>query len=318
MWTSTIRKRWDNPEWWINKGIPAGMRKIIREIYHPFISYRAGSIQSICNEEWDLLIILDACRLDTFRSVSSFDTVEVRSWGTPTTPSFLKKHSNEPHLDTVYVSANPHIAPHEDSFHHIKHVWQKNWDEDLHTVRPEQVVIATKTAAEEYPDKRIIAHFMQPHQPYIGNSALEELGVLSGVENARRVAKDGTTILDLDEEFPHVFTLLRNGELDRDTAMTYYKENLEVVLPAVEELLEWWDYRAAVTADHGELFGERYFPMPKRKYGHFPDMWHPALVLVPWVAISGKRRSTTAERGQQKNYLDDQSVEDRLKSLGYT
>lgn len=70
----------------------------------------------------------------------------------------------------MYVSANgyvPELGLDQDgTFHAVINVLNQ-WDDDLETVRPEAVTNAARKAHRDYPDKRIIVHYMQPHIPFI-------------------------------------------------------------------------------------------------------------------------------------------------------
>lgn len=100
-----------------------------------------------------------------------------------------------------------------------------------------------------------------------------------------------------------------------------YRENLEAVLPAVERLLSELDGRTVVTADHGQLFGERLFSIPIRKYGHPPGLYPEELVKVPWhVFDEGPRREIVSEERPGKSSRDTEDEElarERLRDLGY-
>lgn len=76
----------------------------------------------------------------------------------------------------VYISANPHINSKFESksfngknhFHKVVDVWDWGWDEKLGTVHPREVNRAVIMSKERYPDRRLLIHYLQPHQPYIG------------------------------------------------------------------------------------------------------------------------------------------------------
>jgi len=60
--------------------------------------------------DWDLLVILDACRFDTLRSVSDCCVVEKAVSPASSTPEFLRQAGERGVFDdTTYVSANPQV-----------------------------------------------------------------------------------------------------------------------------------------------------------------------------------------------------------------
>lgn len=269
----------------------------------------------IMSEDWDSLVILDACRFDTFRELASDlpgELEKVRSKASAT-DEFLRANFSDRELhDTVYVTANPQlyriengiydVEPINVSFHEQMDVWQDHWHEEHRTVMPEVVTEAAIGAATRYPDKRLIVHYLQPHAPYVGKTGRKELP---------------TEYLDFWRSF-------EDGKFDvsLDTARRAYRENLELVLPHVSELLSVLEGRTVVTADHGELLGERDAPIPIRRFGHPAHTDLPALVEVPWfVSESGTRREIVAEPPESREEgpdLDSDVVKDRLRDLGYT
>ncbi|WP_136718384.1 hypothetical protein [Halorientalis salina] len=262
-------------------------------------------------EDWDNLLLLDACRYDTFASVHDLPgQLDARHTDSSSTIEFLKRYVDEQDLtDTVYVTANPqHYRKQERDyisadFHDVIEVWQEDgWDDAFRTVRPETVADAAERAADRYPDKRLLVHFLQPHYPYIGPTGQDAF----------------------DNDSLDFFNKVLNGEIEVEdrTLRKAYQENLEAALPSISRLLGSLSGRTVVSADHGEMFGERAFPIPVREYGHPTGIHTPELTEVPWlVSDNGPRRSITA--GDSESDADDRDdvasevVEERLRDLGY-
>jgi len=76
-------------------------------------------------------------------------------------------------------------------------------------------------AAEQYPNKRLLVHFIQPHYPFIGPTGQEHFD-LDSLDFWDRVLRGEVDIPD-------------------DVLWNAYEENLEVVLPHVETLMEALD-----------------------------------------------------------------------------
>ncbi|WP_171970530.1 hypothetical protein [Haladaptatus paucihalophilus] len=254
-------------------------------------------------EDWDNLLLLDACRYDIFESVNAVDgSLEKRTSRASSTVGFLKSNIHNKDLsDTVYVTANPQLVWKSEQFspdfHKVVNVWEEDgWDDDLQTVLPETMVSYAKEAAEEYPDKRLLIHFIQPHCPFIGEFGREM------VENSN---------IDF-------WPQLREGERDipKDVLLKAYIENLEVVIPYVDELVQCLDGKSVVSSDHGQLIAERSFPIPFVEYGHPQDTYLPNLVEVPWLVCPFDERRTI-ERAKTDTEMQSGNVEERLKQLGY-
>jgi hypothetical protein len=218
-------------------------------------------------------------------------------------------------FDTVYIGANPRISKYEGQFHHIDHVWDWGWDDDLKVTPPEPVTDAALQAMEEYPEKRLVVHYMQPHTPYIGPIGREETGIRTGDAPGRRRAL-GKAIEMTD--WDNAEYRLRRGEITQRAALRGYRENIEIVLDEVSRLLDGLDGRTVVSADHGELFGQRGWPYPRRLYGHPNRVPAFKLRQVPWlVSETDDRRPITAEAPTTEQEFDSGNVKNKLRNLGY-
>lgn len=266
----------------------------------------------ILAEDWDTLIVLDACRFDTFAQRSSEldgELTRVQSKASATTQFLRANFSGRQLHDTIYVTANPQLyriqdgsdgaPPIDVSFYKQVEVWQDSWHEQHGTVLPEAVTDAALEVAREHPNKKYIVHYLQPHAPFVGPTGLAEIPT----------------------EYTGLWGRFRDGTVDvsLDTAKQAYRENLDLVLPHVATLLSEIDGKTVVTADHGELLGERDRPIPIRRFGHPAYTPLPALVDVPWlVHESGPRPEIVAETpGERTETHDSDVVTDRLKDLGY-
>ena len=263
-------------------------------------------------EDWDNLIVLDACRFDMLDNRDPFDdTVLSRlSPGSESWEFMEASFYGRALHDTVYVTANPHTSKlPADTFHAVINLLDQHWDDEFHTVLPNAVVEQTQKVLDRYPDKRLITHFMQPHFPFIGEmgQTLDYKGI-SAANNAEN-----------QDQRPHPwFTLMHDCTGDREQIIEAYMENLDVVLPYVEKLLNSLSGKTVVTADHGNLLGEWVFPIPVRVYGHPRGLHKRELIEVPWVEIgSAERRSITAESPVAHDDLDHEVLENRLSDLGY-
>lgn len=279
------------------------------KLYTYSYNRRSDDGLDVMAQDWDNLIILDACRYDYFASQNWIDgdlrqvtSRGKRSW------EFMQANFVDRELhDTVYVTANPHTSKLDDGTFHAIEPLLDRWDDDIGTVRPEQVVEAAVDALNTYPDKRLIIHFMQPHRPYLGPTAdeLRERVDLVGFDNA----PDGIQIWGAAKQRDVTVSEIRQA----------YSESLEMVLQSVEELLERVDGKSIVTSDHGEMLGERIFPFGKRLWGHSEGFSTPKLRNVPWLVVeSDQRRDITRAKPVTNTQYEDDIVQDRLQSLGYT
>ncbi|WP_436929281.1 hypothetical protein [Halosimplex halobium] len=262
--------------------------------------------------DWDALVVLDACRYDMFERRSTLPgDLERRESRASTTVEFLRANVDGRDLrDTVYVTANPQLHQHRDSiraeFADVVEVWSgEGWSEEHGTVLPETMTEAALQARDDYPHKRLVVHYMQPHYPFVG----------------AETDFDGGDFTDPGATEENVWVQLLRGDLDvdREEIWEIYEANLDRALPHVERLLDDLDGRTVVTADHGNMVGERAFPVPFREWGHPRGVYTPELVDVPWlVHEDGPRPSIDAsEPAAGGESLADDVVADRLRDLGY-
>lgn len=280
--------------------------------------YRRGYTQE-CNEhgvdifeeEWDSLVILDACRFDLFKRHNTLSGALSwrRSRGSNTAEFLRGNVLNRDLLDTVYVTANPQFYRHRDeldaTFHSVINVWQEDgWHDELGTVLPKTTTEYAIRVAEQYPNKRLLIHYIQPHYPFIDTDSTYDKGQLADSSDSMSFWRK-----------------LRMNRLDvsPDRIWEEYARNFELVLPHVRELLSSLDGRTVITSDHGNMFGERCTPVPIRGWGHPHGIYTPQLVKVPWlVSETGPRRKIVEDPVDEHKVVNEQVVKDRLQQLGYT
>lgn len=207
----------------------------------------------IKQDKW-LLIVLDACRygfLDGF-----MDNVKAVRSPALNTPTWINKTWPD-RYDAIYVSGTPWILKCYNGYEHFKgieNVWDYGWDSTLGTVPAENMVQAVKKTN----DKKMVAHFMQPHMPYVKANF------------ASRPLMHGPSVKNMVEKY---------GE---GKVRKAYEDNVRYVVENVDKLMEWYDGPIAITADHGELLGD--YVNDEKRYGHNePDC--ETLRTVPWRVI---------------------------------
>lgn len=316
---ANLRKHWNDPGWWRDIAVPFIARTVLVQPYFKYLSSTDGS--DVMSEDWDNLIILDACRFDMFTDLHQLPgELECRLSKGSNTAEFLEHNfAGGSFPDTVYVTANPQVNVNLDSpFHSVVPVWQDGWDEKYRTVRPETMADATREVHDTYPNKRLISHFVQPHYPFIGEQGRELVGDQAGIELSKRQATGESA----ESEHFNVWDLLRRGTVDVQEIWAAYRENLLLALPHVESLLGELRGRTVVTSDHGNLVGERPkpCPIPYRMYGHPPSVYADHLIKVPWLVSKGTERKAIEAGATENGYQSEtreQDVSDRLRALGY-
>lgn len=257
---------------------------------------------NVYEREWDLLIVLDACRVDLLRSVADEydflgDIERVESVGSMSkewmAKTFTDEYADEV-AETAYVTSNVFSDRmlDADRFGTLEEVWRDGWDQEADTVLPRTMTDRTiRTAREDDPD-RLIVHYVQPHHPFVGLDA--------GFDADPFGPALSDTVVDA----------LRKGKVGRETFWEAYQDNLRLALDDVELLLSNVDAdRVAITADHGDALGEWGI------YDHPVGCLHPAVRTVPWTTTTATDRETHAPEIDRETDASD--VEDRLQALGY-
>jgi len=249
---------------------------------------------SIFDEDWDNLVILDAARFDHFEELCDIDgELEHRTSRGSTSKQFVRGNFRADQLDTVYVSANFWYAQLADELGDV-HRFVKTERDALGgmTSTPETVTAKAKDVAASHPRKRLIVHYMQPHQPYLAG---------------RGKTFDHGSSLEV--------TVSRNDLSERDVRAAY-RDNLRLVLEEAAQLVDFLPGKTVVTADHGELINDREAPIPIRGYGHPESIFVEELVKVPWLVVENGTRKDVSE-ARDAEPVDSDGVERNLRDLGY-
>jgi hypothetical protein len=261
----------------------------------------------VYEKEWDVLLILDACRPDVLRELSSEyaflpDTIETHTSPGSQSQEWMQKTFSSEYSEevsrTAYISSNVFTRGLEhDRFALVDEVWQYASDDSLGTVPPEPVTDRAIATLRNDTFDRTVVHYYQPHQPY---RSIDGIGKIDFDLNA-------DTLPD------SAIHQLQRGQISFEDVWDAYVDNTRWVLDSVEVLLQSIDAETvAISADHGEAFGEWWcYEHPK----HAPL---PVLKTVPWVLTTASDNgSYTPSRHQHDHVLPDESVDNLLESLGY-
>lgn len=286
-------------------GASGGLRRWFGIVYNQ----ATGTIQgrSIFEEEWDVCIVLDACRADELErqrskfgwisGVGRFPSLGSSTWNW--LPRTLETTPDRELRDTTYVSANPFTGRFcsDDQFDELDEVWKYAWDEDKGTVYPRPVTDRAIHHGRNTDSQRLLVHYIQPHVPFLS-------------EEAESLSRSNFTH-DV-ESVPDTWDRVTRGEIAPETAISLYRETLEQVLEDVELLLSNVDAeKVVITADHGEAFGEWGL------YGHPGDIDIPCLTQVPWFETTATDERTHAPAEYDRTEGEVERNE-QLRALGYS
>ncbi|MDB2282658.1 hypothetical protein PM030_12325 [Halorubrum ezzemoulense] len=260
------------------------------------------------DKEWDVLIIIDACRFDLFQEFApqheiydKFESVEPiysqasssKEWLTKT---FVEGSRSEI-ANTSLIAANGFTSEiGQVEFDELEEVWRYGIHPDYHIVPPEPVTDAAVKCYRNTDSDRYVVHYNQPHAPFLHcagkyDSAKDELGATQNVW-------DG----------------LEKGQYDHSEVWEDYGKNLLDVLDHVNILVEDFSGKVAVSADHGNCLGEYGI------YGHPSHCPVPSVRRVPWAVTEGGGKEKYELDNLETEDLeqsDDEEIKEHLSHLGY-
>lgn len=283
--------------------------------------YSSNDGAYILDKDWDNLIIIDACRHDIFKEVNELpgELRKVKSRGSSTNEFLVENFNEKKSYDTIYLSANAMIGYLRELIDVFKIVGM--WGENINVMPtedntdpssltdPEPVVDRAIELHNNYPNKRLIIHFLPPHTPFL--------------------VKDGEF---LPKDSPYrTFSAVRNGEVSKKEMRSVYRENVDFILTHVNKLINALNGKSVITSDHGELLGEgvpslarllhNRWSFKNRHYydwAHYPGIHIPELIEVPWLEInSEKRREIQSESNPECFEINESAIKSQLKALGY-
>lgn len=217
-----------------------------------------------------LLIVLDACNWRVLSALRPHWSIRVvRSRGS-NTHEWLERSFVKPLKDAVYISANPYTYVLKDirkKFKRVVDLCLISWDDKLQTVRPSAVNFFVKENVISG-ETKIIAHYMQPHAPFLANTWLN---IYSHNFARARSLEDFRELRTYD--------LARKSFDVREEFKKAYVKNLEIVTRYAESLLKYFkensmDFKTVITSDHSEIISGLYNPLRVRK-----KIW----LWIPWI-----------------------------------
>lgn len=301
--------------------IPNINRNLVKPIYEFEFERKYGNGINVLSEDWDNLIILDCLRYDIFKEMNTLegDMGSVISKASKSLDFVKRNFEGKNATDCVYVTANGWNEKINSSPFFTTAKTYDSFNERLGFYHPEQVYELSVKTFDEFQNKRYIIHFMQPHAPYLGAQAdklrekiSEEYDLnFSQINQLRGRKADKPKLTNLQEA-------AELGYITLDELKEVYIENIEVVLPYVKRLHSKMGGKTVVTADHGELLGERKSPLSRNSIGHPGEIACRELRQVPWLVLEhNTRRETQHDPAIDSKEISDKQVEDTLEALGY-
>lgn len=303
--------------------------RFLRPLYYVYVGgllsitkrYPYGT--NVFDRNWDTLIILDACRVDALQAVADeydyLNEVDMMTSVGSTSFEWMNHTFSRDYVDEIrrtgYITGNAYtdrvlgeggdtghaampFGPTEydvvgpDDFGYLEELWGSEFDDDSpwiigssDTTRrsPRYTTDRAITAGRTVDTDRLMIHYMYPHDPF-----------------------------PLADDLFRPFDALRSGDVSRKEVWDLYLDNLRLVLDEVELLLDNLDSETvAITADHGEAFGEYGF------YRHVIGCPLSSMRKVPWVQTTAKDTGEYDPSASNPKSEMESDVESRLEDLGY-
>ena len=261
----------------------------------------------ILNQDWDILVILDACRYDLFGEVYKefFNQGKLRKAISPATWTiewFNKIFDGEYYDDIIYISSNVFLNSKKKMTHTSKgdtrsffgknhffkviDVWDWGWNKRTKTIHPRKINAGFIKYYLKYPKKRFILHYIQPHQPYL-TLPKEEISNKQSKVKSSLLRQIGNSYLP--EEINWKIKKILNispSEIEKiyrekgwNGIKEIYKNEIRLVLNHVKILTDSISANFLITADHGERLGEHLF---RNRHGGKRDK---EVIEVPWFEL---------------------------------
>lgn len=311
------------------------IKKTVRPI-HPledlylFVTSRYPVGTHVLDRDWDVLVILDTCRVDALRAVSDEygfvgDIDSIWSLG-GTSPEWIAHTFDRRYeaklAETAYITSNPHATTvledrelqDEHSSAARRFYRYGNWNpvetRELALYDP----VVSYTSEVELEGVRCIDDVTPPR--YITDRAIRV---------GRNRAPDRMILHYMQPHYPWVSRALQEDRaveqfeqgprqaksFGRERVFDAYLDDLRYVLDDIRVLLNNLDADTVVlSADHGDAFGEW------GVFGHGPGRFHPQVRNVPWAVTSASDSGEYEPRLESPDTTESSTL-DQLEALGY-
>jgi len=255
--------------------------------------HRPTQFTRLEDEAWDVLVVLDACGAGHLQEVAPWPVDACVSPATQT-PDWLEAAERAGVLaDATVVAANPQYSKVDPNLGttEVIDLSESAFDDSLGTVPPDPV-LDRAVEVTDGGDGPVVVHLLQPHGPYIhrvGGSWVDGLD---------------TDWRDRPSDHTSLQVAMAAGSIDPAAAKRAHRASTRSICETLEPYLEHWladGATIAVTADHGEVFGEL---RNARLFAHPGKCYLPALTRVPFSTFVPPRDV-------------DRTSRDRLEALGY-
>lgn len=301
----------------------------------------------VLSEDWDILIILDCCRVDALRTVADeypfiHDVQSMISRGSHSaewmSQTFVEDYEDTLR-DTGYISANPFsktvVENHfettgdqvdhavgsaqelerwgswnlidPDKIGHLEHVWEYTLQEGTNAFVDENEI-----DIEDVPEYITPPEYVTDRGINLWRSGNLDRMVLHywqpHTPYVSNAISENRSLYEY-EQSPREYIQSVSG--NREQIFSLYLDDLRYALDSIQVLLNNVDAeKVVISADHGEAFGEY------GQYKHPITCLNPHVKKVPWTITSAINNGTYEPELGEKSDIDH-SPEEVLTALGY-
>ncbi|NHN46223.1 hypothetical protein G9464_01235 [Halostella sp. JP-L12] len=332
------------------KGLRSLPISVQNQVYLPIwntLTSRRPIGTNVFDLDWDLLIILDTCRVDELRRSARKrpwlgNVGEIRSVGSMSAEWMLNtftQHQADKIGETAFVSGNiwshrifeEQFHEHTDHGYDMVHCGIPKWDpvsaetfahyetvsavanqnDPLHPKNdaiPHVLTDRTIAVAREHDFDRLIVHYTLPHLTFIADALDWSSGELTMME----LMNGPEPVRDL-RPAEVSYDPARQGKVKTETVRKHYRGNLQLALDYVEILLQNIDAeQTIISADHGEALGEL------GVWGHPFGYPFSPVKTVPWASTTATDEGTYDPCYDSLERMPTESErEEFLKAMGY-
>jgi len=315
-------------------------KRLMREVYATYVLFwlittsRKPVGTNVFERDWDVLVILDTCRVDALREVQDEydflgDIEEIWSIGSTSKEwvdqTFREKYSDEI-AETAYITGNPFSNTLLGERKKVEYgSTHDTWIESAEWTN--KIIKDTTVSADKLGHLEPLWGDFDNNRNESFSKSQKPSSIINHTIAAGRTGKFDRIIahcmqphspyfsssnkyeeLNKYEKYP--FRALKEGKTEK--VWDAYIDNLRYILDHVEKLIQNTEGEVVLTADHGELMGEQ------RMYYHMPGNFHPKLKKVPWVRTQATDNGTVDPDVTLSGKENAQEVTaEQLEALGY-
>jgi len=230
----------------------------------------------ISGMDWDVMIVLDACRFDTFEKLVSAGQLDILGQYSQVDSQALHTamwYNNNWKMenDVNLISGHGILWLEEFSIHkRFKRPYgffdknRKDW------IYPEKNFKKLLEYQDLYPNEKFLVHIIPPHLPFLGRNGKKFMQQLDVINPHTTEGEGNMTAYEKVTSYGN-----KNGW---DIPKVMYMENLAYAFEWIEKFIDLIQGKVVITADHGELLGEG------GVYGH-NEGFEEILRSVPWFEV---------------------------------